>query len=719
MNQETIENFIKYLNKIDFDNIVSLILNKVFDLKAIDVDGKGDGGSDYRVFSDMGSHKTIAIQKTVQQADWQKKAYADAEKVLAEHKAQRFFFLTSRSRSSSSLMNLDNKISSNLGMASTSLGATEIAGLIVENNLIWEFAHSINLDKDFSYRDRPDQREIMLHSYFALSNDRIELRDNIYDKTILSTIHFSQRLLSREEILKASKESLGCHENRYSQISSRFDSLLSRGSIKKVDNYFQLNSDISKAFIITDGIYCKELGLLASSQISIINSFKGIWDEEHSEKASVLLAQLFVQKQINTAQHSSLTFSMTGFKQAFGDPEHELRDLIRNSGVSAKSVDKALIQLIEISSNTPIIKKLTRSVIYHSLENVSSSKSVAILGQSSWSDVRVILDVSVAIPYICSRLFDHSKGRFSKGAIETIETLKTLSVKLTIPWVYLNECASHLLRALNYCDLPEIEDSFQYSQNGFVSHYFNLKAMNKSIPPTLEQFIKIFSSAALNPNVEYRTHMGKVMDQLERKFREYGVNFENIDKHKIQDRHSSDIEKEYMWNLKEKKISKASNLIKHDTLVLSHIVKCLAEDDFSLICLTWDGIMIDTGRKIADCGWIISPHELNDIVQPKLNLSQGKLSTLAHTIARTIEKPSQIGSLIIDRIISLAHEELRDWQFMEKVKKFRDEALARIDTTKPIYKDIIEGETDEFLIKLGIDISKRDIEQKYDEISGV
>ncbi len=145
MNQETIENHIKNLSKTDFDSVLSLILNRVFELNAIDVDGKGDGGADFRCFSDSGGNRSIAVQKTVQEANWQTKAIEDAGKARENFDSARFFFLTSRARESTALLKLQNEIFITYRMPATCLGATEIAGLIIENKLLGDFGHAINL----------------------------------------------------------------------------------------------------------------------------------------------------------------------------------------------------------------------------------------------------------------------------------------------------------------------------------------------------------------------------------------------------------------------------------------------------------------------------------------------------------------------------------------------------------------------------------------------
>ena len=105
-------------------------------LVAIDVDGKGDGGSDFRTFSDSGGNQTLTIQKTVQQREWEDKAVADATRARDELDAMRFFFLTSRAHEPTALRAVENKITSTLGIAATCLGATELAGLIVAHGLL-------------------------------------------------------------------------------------------------------------------------------------------------------------------------------------------------------------------------------------------------------------------------------------------------------------------------------------------------------------------------------------------------------------------------------------------------------------------------------------------------------------------------------------------------------------------------------------------------------
>lgn len=719
MNQETIENFIKNLGKQDFDGVASLLLKRVFDFVAIDVDGKGDGGSDYRIFDDSGGNRTISIQKTVQDSRWQEKAIEDATKSKKELDAKRIIFLTSRSHESASLRNLENQIMSTIGISATCMGATEIAGLLIDYKLLGEFAKVIGLSTIVVGQQRPDLREIMLHSYFALSNDRYELRESMYDRTIQAVLHFSESPMPRFDLEKKTVELLGCQEIRRAQVSGRIDSLLSRGHLVKTEKGIELTSSISESFNVADGIYLNELGQLAGAQVDLLHSYGGDWDQNKSEQASVLLAQMFVQKQIDSAKHISLEFTKTGFSQPLCEPEQTLRRLIYESGVhDATKINEVLYNMVDLARDKPLIKKITRSVIYATLENADPEKASLILGVTRWNDVRVLLDASVAIPYICSSLFAPTKGRFSRGSNECIYLLKYLSANLTIPYMYLNECASHLIRALDYCDnLKEFEDSFVYSQNCFVAHYYQLKMLNERVPGTLKEFIKIISPAAISPVIEDKKKIGIVMTELQPLLAEYGVNHENMPSKDMPLRYSKEVQEEYLWALDNLKRKKTQNLIDHDVQVLSYLRKCHSEENARMLCLTWDAVMISVGRKIENCGWIISPQEASDILQPKIKLSQGSLTSLAHIVARTMERPLELGAIIMDRIIKLGKEKLPDWEFRKRAKQFRDQMIARIDTSSPQYLDIFDQETDAFLKKEGVIISdSNSSETVYEEV---
>lgn len=303
----------------------------------------------------------------------------------------------------------------------------------------------------------------------------------------MSHLHGSESSIGRDTLLEETMKFLGLPETRRSSLSGRIDALLTSGKILGKERDLYLHPSTKQSLQIADGIYVKELGQLSASQVDLLAEYGGNWDQKKSEEVSLLLTQSFIYEQIKTAKHASLSFTMTGFGSYIDSPIDKLKEIIRDSGVSHKDVNEVINKIIDLARETPLIKKLTNSVTFVALETSDSGKTSAILGRSSWKDIKVILDASVAIPYLASSLFAHSSGRFSRGSNESISMLKEHGAKLTIPLVYLNECSSHLVNGLEYArELHELEDSFKYSQNGYVAHYYQLKEAKLKVPNTLK-----------------------------------------------------------------------------------------------------------------------------------------------------------------------------------------------------------------------------------------
>jgi hypothetical protein len=264
------------------------------------------------------------------------------------------------------------------------------------------------------------------------------------------------------------------------------------------------------------------------------------------------------------------------------------------------------------------------------------------------------------------------------------------------------------VNALEYCgNLDEFEDSFKHSQNGYVAHYYQLKLAGEKVPKTLKEYISIMSNAAAMPSGDKNDHIRKVMQDLQPLFADYSVIYEDISR--LQEKYTKDIQIEYMYALTRLSRKKSQNLIVHDVTVLGHMLRNYVENSDSYICLTWDGVMIEVGRKIDKLGWIVSPVEAADLLQSKLKLSKGKLLSFAHTIARTMEAPAEIGARIIDRAIMLSGEKLADWEYKRRIKEFRDQSISRIDPNAEHFNlDQFDQETDAFLKEQGVDVPEDD-----------
>jgi hypothetical protein len=710
MDQDTIENFVKNLGKNDFDAVARLILTEFLGFKAIDVDGAGDAGGDMLSFADQLSNRvwaSTATQKTVQYQGWRKKALEDAGKAKNQLHAYRFVFLTSRAHQSSAFREVESEIAAIYGMPATCLGATEISGIIEERRLHGKFLDAIGKNVNFSVSERPDRAEIMLHAYVALGSDRASLKDEVYDDTLLLALYETGSSINRCELVIAATEILGGLESTKDQIDRRVDSLLAKGVLRCIETgQLALSEAMASQIDVANGIYASELEGLAAAQSQILKDMCNIeWDSNQCQSAATLLTRWFIQRQLLTAEHASVPLAKTGITRSLGDPEVDLRDLLSTAGVESEKMAIVVEQFVEVASNSPLVKKLNRAVTYVATQGQDVLKSSRVLGAANWSEVITTLDASVAIPLLCSKLFAPTSGRFSYGANECIVSLSKLGSPLVIPWVYLNEVAAHLLRALYYPDNNVIEESMCHSQNGFVSHYYQLRANGIESPKSLMDFIAVFSKAALKPHQNQAT--AYVMAELQPLFASYGIAFDDISR--VPQKYRDQVEIAYAHKLEELNRRKPFLLVDHDVQVIAHMRRSRTERNEIRMCLTWDAVMIGVGRELEDCGWIVSPHEASDVVQTRHKIDGAKLNAIAHGLARIRERPSEIGARIIDRVVQLALNKLLDWQFQQRLESFYREALGRIDLNSKTYTEV-DNEINKFLESEGIETSVSDLD---------
>jgi hypothetical protein len=710
MDPRAIANYIHGLNKTAFDSVVTLVLNSVFKLNAIDVDGAGDGGSDMRIFANQRNHRVLAtaIQKTVSSQSWQDKAFEDAQKAVDQLNARVYFFLTSKKHQSGELRRVEQRISTELGIGATCLGATEIAALIHENELELEFAEGIHLPLDVNLRKRPDHKEILLHAFLSLDDDRRHLQNEVYDNALLITLYDLGAAQVPEELIAKARELIGVGVEKDDRLLGRIDSLRSRGRlVSETGATVWLSKKTKTDLDVSTGMYVDELNALSSAQAQLVTDKGGkVWSEEQSRQAAVFLSRLFVQYQLQLAEHASLPLTKTGLSNSLGDPKTELEELLRESGLKGDKIAETLEELVKLGSDLPIIKKLTAAVTHVAAEGRNVAHACRALGAANWDEVIVTVDSSVAIPYLCSSLFLPSTGRFSVGANAGIKALRRLNATLVIQYVYINEIAAHLVSALDAPDEAIFAEASEQSRNGFVSHYFWLRNHGHDVPENIRDFVKAISPKALARYGDRHEHVRRVMPDVQPLLQTYGIEFEHLttfeygtNEHKT---YKDPVERQFDHYFSSKQKVKSHRLIDHDALVLAYHRKMRSESSESRMCLTWDRSIISVAKELGDCGLIVTPSEAADLVIPT-RVDGPRLTSLAHTLAKTQITPSLVGARLLDRVTQIAGARLQDWQFKqaftELFGRVTDHALEQ-----PNALEWADNALDTFLTQQGVAI---------------
>lgn len=708
MDKETFTNHIASLGKRDFEIACRIVLNKVFHLCAVNVDGSYDGGSDFVSIDDFGGRTIVAYQITTQKSDIKNKAYNDAKKSISKLGAKKYFFFCTYKLSEEEARRIENEIEDTLDVRSNVYYPSIIAGLLINNDLVTTFLDETSYP---NLRANPkqsvDYRQRVLHCYTILSSDAKNLKEQIYDDSIMLAMSEYPDGLSKEDIVAKTIDILRISAIQEEKLSGRIDSLLSKSKIRKIDSdCFALSDKVMEDIVGRQKIYERELELLASAQADILHDFHIEWSLDDARQVSCWIANICLERQIAVLKNVDAPLSKNFGNTFKNGGRNELKKfLLKNKKVPTDSVDKIIDRFLSVASDQPIIKKISRACVYIALEGKNPISSCRALGVSRWSDFNMLIEPTIGIPLLCSYLFSGKMGRNASRAIHSVALAEELGINRYIPYIYIKECAGHLHMARKYNDIQLNPAEMIYSNNAFVAHYYSLLRQGIELPATYLEYLSMFSSNILIEK-EYKEWIKSLMTDIQSLFTRTG----NVQYLSIPEYESSEIEiidKTYSEYLEEKGIDKPAKLLKNDVIALKFI------DDMALkgenwLLPTYDSSLIAVAKQTSNHGWVTTPYNFLDMADISKPLDEKEMTSLIHSVAHYSESTLSIGARIIDKIVYYASDKMQNWQFQKELAQFKEEMLKNTSIQSKDYLTEIDSRTDEFLSKHGIKIQNDD-----------
>jgi len=702
MDKDTLTNHISNLGTHYFEVACKIVLRDIFNLNAINVDGKNDGGTDFSVLDDYGKRLPVAYQITTQKTDIINKAYKDALKSINNFNVSRFYFLTTFILSETEIRMLENKISSDLQIQCMCFDARTIASLILENNQLTKFLDETNSQIQSNHpKSNLDYREMALHSYTLLSTDSNQLKDNIYDDTILFVLS-NYDSLSEEEITEKVKSLLELGDENKDIIKRRIGALFGKGKLSRVENgRIELKLTAKDDIKSRKEIYSRELSNLVAAQTDLLREFSVDWDINDSMQISVWIADTFISQQISNLKEIKASIVCHPIFKSFDNSGlSNLKSYLRKKkNVTSENIETIVSELLSLASNHPLITKIIRASMYLALQGRDPISSAKALGANRWSEFNIMLEPTAAIPYICSRLFEGCVNRYFDNSVHSIKRAKKLDAKLYIPYFYINECAGHLLHARKYCGLDLDENELIYSGNAFVSNYYALKKAGIKVPDNFLEYLSVYSSAIKTEKSDIKKWVRELMTDIQSILNHSNIEFITVpyyDHDKCRT-----FEEEYTYHLKDLSIDKPAHLINHDIWALQFTNDLIVNSNEHWIILTFDRSLIAFGKTNYYKGWITSPTKFLDISEANKALSENKFISLLHTVATYSEQTLSIGARIMDRIIKYASNEMKNWEFKMEIESFKQELISTLKEESDFISEV-DRKTDEFLKKKGL-----------------
>lgn len=568
MDKETLSNHISTLGKRDFAIACRIVLEKVFDFDVINVDGPRDGGSDFTSFSVDGKRCSVGIQITTQKSDIKNKAYSDAKKCLTKLGLKRFYFLSTYRLSEEDSRKIEQEIEDDLNIRTHVYDSSVIAGFLIKNSLVTEFLDETGFpDLRQVYHSAVDYKQMVLHSYTLLSSDAKNMKEQIYEDTILLVISGKTDGMTQEEIVTETINLLTLPSIKEERIKSRIDALLSKSKIKKQDGLYYISPDSKREIENRQILYEKELETLASAQTDIMREYSIEWTIDDARSTSVWIANTYLANQLSTLEKVDAPLTKDLYKHIDDNGIKILTDfLIKKKNLPQDLVPEIIKSFMSIAAGQPLMKKITSAFVYVALEGKNPMASCRALGVNRWNQFKLLMEPTIGIPILCSFFFKAPVNRTFDNAINSFKQSKELGIPMFVSYNYIKECAGHLHMARRYDGLELNPDEMVYSSNAFVSHYYSLMKQGIELPNTYLDYLALFSPA-IKIEKEYKDWIRSMMSDIQSLFtRKSAATYIDIPLYGLSE--LKDIENEYAIYLTENGIEKSKSLLMNDIITM-------------------------------------------------------------------------------------------------------------------------------------------------------
>ena len=711
MDIETFANHITNLGKQDFDILCRIVLNDVLELCAFNVDGKGDGGTDFIDLGSNGTRTNVAYQLTTQKTDIERKVYRDAQKSIAKLGVEKFFFLTTYSLSEVDARKLEFTIEKELGIHTSVYPPKVLAQFIIQHHLVRKFFELTGVvDGTAQSKATIDYLEMALHTYTFLSNDARNLKSQIYDDTMLYILSDTDTGKKREDLIEETVKLLQLSESKKSILNGRIDSLMQKGCVKSAGSgLVVLSKETAEDIILRKTLYNSEQSTFYSAQVDLLQEYKVEWNNEDSKQSSVWIANAFINQQISGLQSAGAEINSPLFKNVRKNGLEKLRShLLSKKKVVKDNVEEIVKKMVTMASTHPLVVKIVRASVYISLEGTKPLAAAKSLGVNSWEEMNLLVEPTVGIPHICSLQYKGQVNSYFDNAIYAIKRAKELGVKLLIPYNYMKECAGHLLLARKYDGIDLKAEEMQFSKNAFVANYYALKSQNVRMPSSFLDYLATFSPAIKTEHSDKADWIREITTDIQSMFLQSGIEFLEIPIY--EESEYRDIKLIYE-NYLSKYYHKSSYLIVNDVVALKCTNERVLKNNEHWMILTYDNSLIKVSTESFNKVWINNPYNFLDMTELTKELPDSQFCALVHSFAQYSERTLSIGARIIDRIVYYASDNMQEWQFKQELEILKDDLIK---SSVNMTMDYVDSKTDEFLQKHGITIEDEDADTEAD-----
>lgn len=680
--------FIEALDKKEFDQLVKLYLEKVYNYKSIIItDGKDDVGLDIRIF-DLRAKKMqyqLTTQKsntTAEKNSLKRKIIEDLEKAQLNHEAYSFenqlYFFYSYTLTNKVIRDFEKIALKEYGISLTILDANYLAQEIEDITDLKNFLYSsVNI-----LVPKEDEEDVSKNSllYDLISFGKPTEFKNQIINAYLYQIFLQYKELSFDEIRSLLDEKFKISENNtyYQKILNKFlsDRVLQKS---KESEKYSLTEYILKDLKSKNDAYLLDKGLFNHYVENILKKYK---QENYTEDYVKKLISIYT----NNFESGLEEICSNKESYLFSDVYSDFSNFIENNLDKEKFDHKDLaIELLQLCKANKFIQKIAASNVY--VSKISDKKLDSYLNNSK----KIFIDTSIGLFSLCYWFKSSTKYENYYYSItrNLIEVIQKENIKIYISERYIWEIANHFKEAFKLVPFSKIMNNYKIgnSRNVFYNFYQHLKT-KENYDESFLYFLQDFGLKETSDQDSFNSHITSFLDDL------------NIKKQIIPKEYPLIVLNDLFDNYLRKNYKTKTNFAKNcDSIMFSY----LADNDIELhllspLFLTWDKSFYEVyktySKEYPSCQkWLnLSPDKYldsNALLKFSINneiFTDNILAFVSDDIITSTHSLIDSLSIIINPNDEVGRE------YTKKLADLRDQEIYQIANNEIVIPDNFEGE---------------------------
>jgi len=637
-------------------------------------DGPHDGGADFSVHVLPPSTAKFAVQISVEK-DWQKKLRADAEKVRRRLGVDNLLFISSRVITAPLFQEIADDLLRTLEVQVQKMDAKDIASLAELRGFTGEILRKLGIDvpppapKPFQ---RPDLRQDVAYACAFFGTDAQAFRKTVIENAVLAAVFQAGGSAERGTLVDRAALSLGLTSNQRAQVTSAIDRMLQDGRLSGKNGVVALDAATKDSWASVRALQERERAELGAQLDALLTPHVKS-KVTRKDAVETVLADLGALC-LDTAR---ATTSALGAAESAVLPQDPLRERLRHLDATLDTLgiidtqrrEKLLRDLAALATESEFGRALSAGEVFINLVSLQTPHIFRAFGGGR--QLRAVLDTSVAMPLLCSLLYDAAEQDFFVAAKHVYEQLVAHGAAMVLPRDYLEEVASHLLDAhLRYREIIDLDPDLRGSQNAFVAHYVALREAEGDTVGSYTSYLAELGVTESMTRADRDVARSTLMNKLQGMFKLYGIHAEPLSASAPS---TKSAEKALSFAMHARgDLDRPQILVRHDVSTLGWLIDRASDPDVAYVIRSGDKLHPYV-RSHEEADWdVLDPVALGDVLSLASPGSEDVkiVSPVVVALALSTDAAKR-GAAVWDRLVELEEEKLHDAHLLKAAREFK------------------------------------------------